>query len=184
MKALSTCLVIFIGSVTALSAGEEFPTAEFVHFKRTDQGIAVESLKHDPLFRDLPPLFHDLIHRVSFSPGETSPKSYIVSGSVVDSNAGAPRERVLIWVGEKSQTPVVVGMTDAFGEFKFRLWIDEDHRKPGLEVKEPLTAMLYVGGGPEQLGEPDKASPNSNFGYILQFKLSDLLASTQKPSKD
>jgi len=114
-----------------------------------------------------------VISQISFTPSESSPRSFVVSGKVVSDNTGTGIERVLIRVGEESVIPAVAGMTNVDGEFKFRLWIDEDDRRPGPEVKQPFGGYLYVGGHVSDLEVKGSSGIGSN---VRRYKLSQLFA--------
>lgn len=95
------------------------------------------------------PGFQQLLDRIEITPSEgTGPRSFIVSGRVIDDNAGAPLERIPIYVGAESESPRLAGMTNIDGEFKFRLWLKEDHRECEIQVPVDFTGFLYVGGIP------------------------------------
>lgn len=118
-----------------------------------------------------------VISQITFTPSESSPRSFVVSGKVVSDNTGTGIERVLIRVGEESAIPAVAGMTNVDGEFKFRLWIDEDDRRPGPEVKEPFKGYLYVGG---QVADLDVKEPSGIGSNVRRYRLSQLFAHASK----
>jgi hypothetical protein len=177
MKTLFKCLVVYLAAIAFLMASDDLLDSaggEAVVIKRIDGGITTE------LGREM--LGGAVIPRISFtfSPN-SSPRSCIVAGKVVSDNTGTGLERVLIRIGEESKAPVVAAMTNVDGEFKFRLWIDEDDYRHELETKEPFAAFLYVGGHVTDL---DQTSPLATFGaFVRRYKLAELQAHADKDKK-
>lgn len=101
--------------------------------------------------KDLPG-FERLLDRISIEPSQgSSPSSYIVSGRVVSGNTGAPLERIPVLIGSDGVEPRLAGLTNVDGEFKFRLWIKEDHRDSEIQVSSDFSGFLYVGGSQQIL---------------------------------
>ena len=93
------------------------------------------------------PGFEKLLDRISITPSAgSSPTSFILAGRVVSGNTGAPLERISIYVGAEGESPKLAAMTNVDGEFKFRLWIKEDHRDPEIHVPPSFVGYLYVDG--------------------------------------
>lgn len=170
-------LVLSLGSCALLAAGEDLSSTEsgeFVRLVRVESGITAE-LENEVLSGG------EVISRISITPSESSPKSYIVAGTVQSNNSGGPIERCLIRIGEGAEVPVIAGMTNADGEFKFRLWIEEDARKLAVQVKEPFSAFLYVGG---QVNDLENTGPQVAFGTcVRRYKLVDLQARSETDKK-
>lgn len=101
----------------------------------------------------------------------SSPPSYLLSGRVKSDNTGMGLERIAIFVGPESVAPRLAAMTNADGDFKFRLWIKEDDRKPSLSVPPDFSGYLYVGGHPS-LTYRNRLRLMS--GYSIRYKLSEL----------
>ena len=102
----------------------------------------------------------------------SSPQCYIVYGKVTDSNAGASWERCEILFSSPTHSLRLAGLTDARGEFRFRLWLKEDQRITPLQTPRLEDGVVYVstrnGGSPDtdpRLGD--------EIAYAYSFK--DLL---------
>ena len=75
-----------------------------------------------------------------------------ISGEVRGFNVGIPKEGVPVLIGWGDDRPFLVGMTDAFGRFNFRV----QRRKMGRPNKGPVEKVkpyLYFGGVIEPVGE-------------------------------
>jgi hypothetical protein len=90
------------------------------------------------------PGFQRLLDRITIEPSDSSPSSFIVSGRVVSDNNGGPLERIAIFVGSEGDNPQLAGLTNADGEFKFRLWVKEDQRDSEIQVPKDFSGYLYV----------------------------------------
>lgn len=101
----------------------------------------------------------------------SSPPSYFISGKVASDNTGTGVERVALFVGADGKAPLLAGMTNSDGEFKFRLWIKEDDRSPSLSVSPAFDGYLYVGGYPS-LTYRNRLRLMA--GYTIRYKLTDL----------
>jgi hypothetical protein len=115
-----------------------------------DAGEFVE-ITSKPKFETKPkkdlPGFERLLDRITIEPSSgSSLESFIVSGRVVSANTGAPLERISIFVGTEAGEPRLAGLTNVDGEFKFRLWIKEDHRDLEIQVPKDFSGYLYIGG--------------------------------------
>ncbi len=71
------------------------------------------------------PTFVLLLSRFSATAGKSLPESVILAGRVVDNNAGAPQEGVSVFFGSDAHHPRLAALTDAYGEFRFRVWLGE-----------------------------------------------------------
>lgn len=78
----------------------------------------------------------------------SSPKSYLISGLLVDGNAGAPVVNYPLSIGGKKgvSAPVFAGMTNALGEFVIRVWIEEkkDLNSRRVTVDKDFVGYLYL----------------------------------------
>ena len=101
----------------------------------------------------------------------SSPPSYVFSGKVASDNTGTGVERVALFVGADGKAPLLAGMTNSDGEFKFRLWIKEDDRSPSLSVSPAFDGYLYVGGYPSRTY---RNRLRLMTGYTIRYKLTDL----------
>ena len=95
----------------------------------------------------------------------SSPPSYFISGQVVSDNTGTGLERVPICIGRDSQVPVLAAMSNADGDFKFRLWIKTDNSAPKISVPQDFSGYLYVGG---YLSVPNSNGIRLRDGTVLQ----------------
>lgn len=95
------------------------------------------------------PGHEQILGRVSIAPTpRSSPPSFFVTGRVISDNTGGGIERVSLFVGREDEAPRLAGMTNADGDFKFRLWITTDDRKSYPQVPPDFSGFLYVGGYP------------------------------------
>ena len=118
------------------------------------------------------PGHESILHELEIVPSYgSSPPSYLISGKVVSDNTGFGVERVALFVGADGKAPLLAGMTDSDGEFKFRLWIKEDNRSPSLSVSPAFDGYLYVGGYPS-LTYRNRLRLMA--GYTIRYKLTDL----------
>lgn len=76
------------------------------------------------------------------SPG-SSPPSVIVSGRVLSFNTGTPEERLSVFIGREGEPLRLAGMTNADGEFKFRLRVQDNHDL-GVQIPPDFSSFLYV----------------------------------------
>ncbi len=116
------------------------------------------------------PGYESILCRFSISPGDSSPTSYLLSGKVVSDNTGVGVERVALFIGPDGIAPSLAAMTNADGEFKFRLWIADDDRPSKLSLPK-FAGFLYVGG------DPSKTYRNRQrlmSGYSIRYELKDL----------
>jgi hypothetical protein len=113
------------------------------------------------LAKDIPG-FERLLDRIAIEPLGGSPASFFVSGRVISGNTGSPVERISILVGQGIGEPRLAGLTNADGEFKFRLWIKEDHRDLEIQVQKDFLGYLYVGTSRQTLfiGQPGLTGPS------------------------
>jgi hypothetical protein len=105
-----------------------------------------------------------LLERFSITQGESLPESVIVAGRVVDNNAGGPEEGIPVFFGSRCHNPCLAAMTDAFGEFRFRVWLREEQRDP--KKTSPSTFRFdvdLVSGGTRR---PPLASPSVEDGTL------------------
>ncbi len=109
------------------------------------------------------------------TPG-SSPPSFFVSGRVISDNTGTGIERVAIFIGQEDQAPELAAMTNADGDFKFRLWIMVDHRNPSVNIPPDFSGYLYVGGDPS-LSHRNVLRLMS--GYAVRYKLTELAERNQ-----
>jgi hypothetical protein len=117
-----------------------FDAGEYVQVTTTT-AIVTEAAK------DIPGL-ERLLDRISIErSGDTSPASYIVAGRIISGNSASPLERIPILIGLKEKEPVLAGLTNADGEFRFRLWIKEDDRELEIQTTTDFDGFLYVGAG-------------------------------------
>ncbi len=107
----------------------------------------------------------------------SSPPSYLLSGTVASDNTGSGVERVAIFVGSDGKAPLLAGMTNSDGEFKFRLWIKEDKRSPPLSVSSAFDGYLYVGGYPSQTFRNRLRLMS---GYTIRYKLTSAMVTRLK----
>lgn len=92
-----------------------------------------------------------LLDKISIEPSEgSSPASFIVSGRVVSGNTGGPLERIQVCIGLDGGEPRLAALTNVDGEFKFRMWVKEDHRDLEIQVPKDFSGFLYVGVGVSQ----------------------------------
>ncbi|MDM4019506.1 hypothetical protein [Roseiconus lacunae] len=118
------------------------------------------------------PGHESILSRLEITPSYgSSPPSYFVSGRVVSDNTGSGVERAALFVGPDGKAPLLAGMTNSDGEFKFRLWIKEDQRSPALAVTPDFDGFLYVGGYPSKTYRNRLRLMS---GYSVRYKLSDL----------
>jgi hypothetical protein len=127
--------------VTVLRAGEQ---------PLTEMGEPVQLIPK-PVVETRPsqkrPGFERLLDRFTISPSAgSSPTSFIVAGRVISDNTGSPVERIPIYIGVEGESPKLAAMTNIDGEFKFRLWLKEDHRDLEIQVPPNFAGYLYVGG--------------------------------------
>ncbi len=116
------------------------------------------------------PGHESILCRFSITPGDSSPTSYLLSGKVVSDNTGVGVERVALFIGPDGIAPSLAAMTNADGEFKFRLWITEDDRPPKLSLPT-FAGSLYVGGVPSQTYRNRLRLMS---GYSIRYQLKDL----------
>jgi hypothetical protein len=111
---------------------------------------------------------HGFLASVSFTETTSSPRSVIIEGFVKHSNNHAPLERVPIYIGaDKDSVPMLAGMTNCDGNFKFRLWIKEDQRTHQIQTSPNFEGYLYVMGSFEKSDFP--------FGsYTQRYSLEEL----------
>jgi hypothetical protein len=120
-----------------------------------DAGEFVE-VTSKPTFATTPtkdlPGFERLLDRIAIEPSSgSSPSSFVVSGRVVSGNTGGPLERISVFIGSEGGEPRLAGLTNVDGEFKFRLWIKEDHRDLEIQVPKDFSGYLYVGGAAQTI---------------------------------
>ncbi len=104
------------------------------------------------------------------SPGNSSSTSFLLSGKIVSDNTGAGVERVALFVGPDGKAPMLAGMTNADGEFKFRLWIKDGQRNSQLSLPS-FQGFLYVGGYPSKTYRNRLRLMS---GYSVRYRLQDL----------
>lgn len=104
------------------------------------------------------------------TPG-SSPPSFFVSGRVISDNTGLGSERIAIFIGQEDQAPELAAMTNADGDFKFRLWIKVYDRNPRVNIPPDFSGYLYVGGDPS-LTHRNVLRLMS--GYAVRYKMTDL----------
>lgn len=137
------------------------------------------------------PIFRNVICNFSVTPGQSSPPSVILTGKVVGNNSGGSREFVPIFFGSTLHPPRLAALTNAAGDFRFRVWLCE---KPDEEIIRRIqaanfsdstnwlqaasvnTAVLYLGG---QFNE--KAAMLSSYTHV--HSLGEFLAKTAKQKK-
>jgi len=92
------------------------------------------------------------LRSVKVSATTSSPKSYLISGLLVDGNAGGPVVNHPLSVSAKEDTtsPVFAGMTNALGEFVIRVWVEEKINKNSgrVSVGKDFEGYLYLGRFP------------------------------------
>ena len=130
-----------------------------------DAGEFVE-VTSKPTFATTPkkdlPGFERLLDRIAIEPSlGSSPSSFIVSGRVVSGNSGGPLERISVFIGSEGNEPRLAGLTNVDGEFKFRLWIKEDHRDLEIQVPKEFSGYLYVGGAAQTISIGQSSLPAS-----------------------
>jgi hypothetical protein len=103
------------------------------------------------------------------TPGGTP--AFFVSGRVISDNTGIGIERVAVFIGQEDQAPELAAMTNADGDFKFRLYIKVDHLDPKVNIPPNFSGYVYVGGEPSRT-QGDVLRLMS--GYAVRYKMSDL----------
>lgn len=89
------------------------------------------------------------LHRIKVSKSESYPPSYIVTGRIISANTLGPADSVFIFVGRNDALPPkLAAMSNEDGEFKFRLWIQQDAMRDRVSVADDLAGYLYVDGKP------------------------------------
>jgi hypothetical protein len=116
------------------------------------------------------PGHESILSRFKIAPGHSSPTSHLLSGKIVSDNTGAGVERVALYIGADGKAPSLAAMTNADGEFKFRLWIKKDGRSSNLSVPS-FDGFLYVGGYPSKTYRNRLRLMS---GYSIRYKLKDL----------
>ncbi len=106
----------------------------------------------------------------------TSPLSFLVSGRVISDNTGIGMERIAIFVGQEGEAPELAAMTNADGDFKFRLWMKADHPNPGLKIPPDFSGYLYVGGDPSLT---HRQVLRLMSGYTVRYKFTELASRNQ-----
>ena len=132
------------------------------------------------------PGFEKLLDRITIEPSsESSPSSFIVSGRVVSGNSGGPLERISVFVGSEGGEPRLAGLTNVDGEFKFRLWIKEDHRDLEIQVPKDFSGYLYVGSSmqPVFIGQPSLTAPSLIPAEYRRYTLKRLRELSEAPKQ-
>lgn len=121
---------------------------------------------------DVPPqLFRNLLHKFSVTRESESSSSYIVSGTVTDNNSGIAMELVPISFASPLHGPKLAGMTNAFGEFRFRIWIKQENQNLRLETPKLEEGILYLGESPTgfiSVGLAPKSVSSTAFAYAFR----------------
>ncbi len=105
------------------------------------------------------PIGGSLVYLRSVTVLETtsSPKSYLISGLLVDGNAGAPVENYPLSIGriDSKSPPVFAGMTNALGRFTIRVWVRDkvNDYSTRVAVEKNFEGYLYLGRYPSPCGE-------------------------------
>lgn len=130
---------------------------------------------------DVPPqLFRNLLHNFSVTRESESSSSYIVAGTVTNNNSGAAMELVPISFASPLHGPKLAGMTNAFGEFRFRIWIKKENQNLRLETPTLEEGILYLGDMPSGfISVGLVAKEVSTTGYAYAFR--DLLNPPKAP---
>lgn len=97
------------------------------------------------------PVFRNVICNFSVTPieGLHSSPSLILAGKVVSNNTGFPQEFVPIFFGSTLHLPRLAALTNANGEFSFRVWVSKPDGQPlshRLAAADISDSTLYLGG--------------------------------------
>ena len=135
--------IVLLASLLASQA--EIPEMESVEIKVTQSfDFSVTGEAEAPVGGSL-----TFLRSVKVSAEEGSPRSYLISGLLVDGNVGAPVVNYPLSISDKeTQTPpVFAGMTNALGEFVIRVRTGDrrDVFPRAPFVKEDFEGYLYIG---------------------------------------
>lgn len=117
------------------------------------------------------PGYELILNRLKIEPTPGGTPAFFVSGRVISDNTGIGIERVAIFIGQEDQAPKLAAMTNADGDFKFRLYIKDDQRDPKVSIPPNFSGYLYVGGEPSRI-QGDELRLMS--GYAVRYKMRDL----------
>jgi hypothetical protein len=71
-----------------------------------------------------------VLTQCTVTPMQSSPRSVILAGKVISDNALGPLEGIPIFFGTSSSHARLAGLTDAHGEFRFRIWLRKKSSEP------------------------------------------------------
>ena len=161
MKTLATFLFILV-STSHLSAEHPWKLAEelLIH---VEDGLSFKETKDEHAS-------HGYLSDIIFTETTSSPKSFIVEGHIKHSNNGGPLERIPVYFSkDKDSVPRLAAMTNCDGNFKFRLWIEEDERRLHIQTTKDFSGYLYAMGSFEV-----SALPLSLGSYTQRYSLREL----------
>ena len=152
--------------------------------KYTDCSVVVTNgaPKLEPLPRNR--VFAAVLDRCSFKRDPMStPESFIVSGRVVSNNTGGPVEGVAISIRARGGEPHLVGMSNADGEFRFRVWIQRS-AQPQFEPEAIYNIMSLpsLGEGDLCIGGAFGTNRVLASGTVARYDVADLASSGNKES--
>ena len=139
-------LVIFLSLLATLVASPSLADDTVNPDKIPGERVLIEATKSVQVLKNAKEaLFRDLLVRFSVTPSDSLPPSVIVAGKVISNNAGTEQELVAIFFGSPLHQPCLAGLTNADGEFRFRVWLKGDRRDLRLQTPTLDDGVLYVG---------------------------------------
>jgi hypothetical protein len=123
--------------------------------------------------------FRPLLVQFAVSAPSGSPTNYVISGKVVDNNAGAPIERAEILFDSPTYPLRLAALTNADGEFKFRVLLREGvFNDTRLWTRSLDESMIYVSS--QFGGYPDRNTRELDIGLgsatAFAYSIQELLA--------
>lgn len=116
---------------------------------------------------------------VSFKvkPKKKSASSYQLSGKVVSNNTGLPSEGLPIYFGSDLHRPRLATSTDMAGQFRFKIWLKEDHPSADLRTSALEKGKIYLDG---------ESDPNGSLasGLTRAYSLEEIIAQAGISSGD
>ncbi len=168
----STIFIITAGFLIPFAVSAEPPEMESVGVKVTQKiDFSITGKVKAPVGGSLV-----YLRSVKVSATSSSPKSYLISGLLVDGNAGAPVVNYPLSIGAKEMTlaPVFAGMTNAKGEFVIRVWVKKkiDTGSGEIAVEKDFEGYLYL----SRFVSPLNGSSIQNYGIggVIRYDLKKL----------